>query len=186
MKYVLALAIFLISWAAFGYKVYDESIAQKEVESFIKKFHKNSPQKLRKRSLSFVPAIVHWSKEYEIDPLLTSTIISLESSFIPGSVGAVGEIGLMQLHWRGAKRGFDLSKPEEQIHAGVKHLSKCFELCDDELAKALTAYARGGCNKRYGGLKYRLRAYKRALTTHRIGAEKEILYEIQRALWRLR
>lgn len=166
MRYLLIFLLWFVSVFGLGFVIESEEKAYQEVTKFVEWYHQNLPNKMRRKALSLIPYIVEYSEQYEIDPLLTSTIIALESSFRPYVTGQIGERGLMQVHWRGAKKGFDMTNPGDQIHAGVKHLRYCFDKCGT-LERALTAYATGGCNKNFKMLRYRIRYYHKAIARFR-------------------
>lgn len=85
----------------------------KEVESHITWFHRNVSQKKKNKALKLAPAIVAEARARDFDPLLVSTIISLESGFQPSAEGGLGELGLMQVIPRGpCSKGQDLKTPE--------------------------------------------------------------------------
>ncbi len=170
-----------------GLTIDDTVDACHEVEQHINLFHFDSPDRIRKQALKYVSFVVHWSEEYQIDPLLTATIIDMESSWIPNRPGKRGEIGLMQILYPPFKKGFDMTKPTDQIHSGVKALRHCFDSCGGKLNRALTGYATGKCRKSYPGLKLRLKNYRKTLRIHRVKEKADpMIEEIDNILRELR
>jgi len=187
MRYILLLFVFVLGLFSLGITIDDTIDACNEVEQHVNLFHFDSPDRVRKQALKYVAFVVHWSEEYQIDPLLTATVIDMESSWIPNRPGKLGEIGLMQVHYSGFKKGFDLSKPTEQIHAGVKALRYCFDHCGQELNRGLTGYATGKCRNSYPGLRLRLKNYRKTLRVHRVKEKADpIINEIDNILREMR
>jgi hypothetical protein len=76
---------------------------------------------------------------------LLTVIAYRESSFNMEAIGAIGEVGLVQVHGIAA-RGCDLSTAFGQLSCGSAWLRRGFELCGGESwDRALTAYATGKC-----------------------------------------
>lgn len=169
MRLVLWIFILLIGLSGLTLKVYGSTKHLYEVENYIEDYFKNLPDHHRIRALSYAPLIVHWSEKYQVDPLLMTVIIAYESSFRSDVIGDNGKaFGLMQVRWPPSLRGFDMSNPSDQIHAGVKHFSiNCFIPCDYDIEESLTAYATGGCHKKFKGLRKRMRNYYKAIRIYR-------------------
>ena len=76
-------------------------IRLKEVRAYIDYFHRNAGRRMdRKKYIAkkmIAPLVVKYSMNNKIDPLLTSVIISYESSWMPGVKGDLKEAGLMQI-----------------------------------------------------------------------------------------
>jgi len=184
MKWLASIFVLILGFSALAYRVEDEAIALYEVNSHIRWFMQNRNPRLQQRALTFAPSVVHWSKKYSIDPLLTSLIITRESSYLPDQTGSIGEIGLMQVHSPRCKKGFDLTKEDDQIHAGVKCLRYCFDECNGRLDLAMTKYATGGCYKRYRNLKHWLKQYRKIIQLHRKPIPEALIEEIDIAISR--
>jgi len=167
MKYLLIVFIFILGLFSLGFDINDEVKATHEVRGYIEWFHQNVHEKYKNRAWKLAPIVVHYAGMYRIDHLLVAVFISCESSWKWKSIGKKGEIGLLQVHWYEAKKGFDLSKPEDQIHAGVKWMRHCFDACDQKLDCALNLYATGSKRKKWKKLDRRLRLYREAVRRHR-------------------
>jgi hypothetical protein len=80
---------------------------------------------------------------------IADAVVDVESNYDPSTIGAVGEIGLMQIRPEtAAMLGFrgsndELAKPEINIHYGVIYLSKAWRLADGDLCRALMKYRAG-------------------------------------------
>jgi len=80
---------------------------------------------------------------------IAEAVVRVESSFDPTTIGAVGEIGLMQVRpGTAAMLGFkgstaELAKPEINIHYGVTYLGKAWRLANGDLCRALMKYRAG-------------------------------------------
>ena len=71
-------------------------------------------------AVSYIPIIIKYSKQYEIDPFLATYILARESSFKMHGIGkAKGEKGLMQVHGLAAKNQ-NLKTADGQIKAGIR------------------------------------------------------------------
>lgn len=175
----LLTAWILISSVAIANEIDRETIASIEVtryiDSWVSKYSPGYQNVLKRRALPHVPSVVKWSLYYDIDPLLTAVTISLESSWIKGATGAIGEVGLMQVHSPKAKKGFDLSTGDGQIQAGVHWLRVCIDECNGSLEQGVNNYGTGSCTKEWSMRDYRLRKYRKAvrLTRGKHGQEKE-------------
>jgi soluble lytic murein transglycosylase-like protein len=131
-----------------------EAQATAEVTRYIETWAQKYPAS-RRRALAHVASVAHWATVYDVDPLLVAVIVSAESSWRYDATGAVGEIGLMQLHpTTAAKVGedVDLATGDGQIHAGVQWLRRCIELCGGDARRGLGAYASGSCSSNWSML----------------------------------
>lgn len=91
------------------------------------------------------PIIFRIAGEEGIDPLLVKSIIKVESDFNPDAVSPAGAMGLMQImemiaHSYNVKNPFD---PEENLHAGIRHLSWLLRSLKNDTPLALAAYHAG-------------------------------------------
>ena len=152
--------------------VADEKSDAEELRAYITDFMQPiSKTRIYKRrlkaALELVPVVVTHARLQEIDPLLVAVVISFESSWDFTAVGKLGERGLMQLHGP-PTRGFDMSDPVQQIAAGCAHLARALEFCKGDLPGALSRYGTGGeCRPVARFVKWRLRAYQRAVRKYR-------------------
>jgi soluble lytic murein transglycosylase-like protein len=80
---------------------------------------------------------------------IADAVVDIESNYDPSAIGAVGEIGLMQIGpGTAAMLGFrgsagELAKPEVNIHYGVAYLSKAWRLANGDLCRTLMKYRAG-------------------------------------------
>jgi len=107
-------------------------------------------------------AIVTAAREHNIPPTLLTTITYLESTFDITAKGALGEIGLTQVHGTAAK-GCELETIKGQLDCGARWLETQYQKCGTWKG-ALTAYAtKGMCSTASGRVKsvinYRLRKW---------------------------
>ena len=93
----------------------------------------------------FQQTINEASNRYGIDPSLVEAVIRTESGFNPLAMSKKGATGLMQLSDATANfyHVFDSLSPEENINAGVKHLSRLLTRYKGDLALVLAAYNAG-------------------------------------------
>lgn len=80
---------------------------------------------------------------------IAESVAAIESGYDPAAVGAVGEIGLMQVRPEtAAMLGFkgdltELARPEVNIHYGVTYLGQAWRLANGDLCRALMKYRAG-------------------------------------------
>nr|WP_240543133.1 transglycosylase SLT domain-containing protein [Bradyrhizobium canariense] len=80
---------------------------------------------------------------------IAEAVVFVESGYNPGTIGAVGEIGLMQIRPEtAAMLGFrghnaELAEPDINIHYGVLYLSRAWRLAGGDLCRALMKYRAG-------------------------------------------
>jgi len=118
-----------------------------EVERFdyfdLKVYHRRLATRLPK----YQPILMAASREFNFDWRLIAAQMYQESHFRRYARSHAGAYGLMQLTKRTAKSFgvTDITNPEQNIYAGVKHLRKLFDYIDienesDRLSLALAAY----------------------------------------------
>jgi soluble lytic murein transglycosylase-like protein len=84
-----------------------------------------------------------------LPPDIADAVAAIESGYDPGAIGAVGEIGLMQVRPEtAAMLGFkgdlaELARPDVNIHYGVTYLSEAWRLANGDLCRALMKYRAG-------------------------------------------
>lgn len=124
------------------------------------------PQRLTDAQ-GMIPIVLKYGERYNVDPLLTSTILRYEGSWRKGRKGARGEVGPMQVMPRYFK-DFDLTTLDGQIHAGISHLRTSLDKCKGNVARALYYYASNKC-VRTPPRKFRWRAnqYHKAVAKYR-------------------
>lgn len=107
--------------------------------------------------LDYVDYINKYSREYDIDPLLVSAIINVESKYKKDAVSPKDARGLMQIgpttgKWAGEELNIEnynenmLFIPETNIRIGVWYLSKLKNQFGDNLDLILAAYNAGSGN----------------------------------------
>lgn len=112
------------------------------------------PERLE-RALELMPTVEGYSAIHAFDPIVPVVVISCESAWHTDRPGAIGEIGLMQVHGACA-HGYDLTVPEQQIQAGIACLAKARDACDGSLRQTLTMYQSGSCKARTARTKRRI------------------------------
>src|SRR6516165_11656589 len=103
-----------------------------------------------------------------LDPALIDAVIKVESDYRPDTIGAAGEIGLMQVRPSTARLlGFggtdrELAQPATNIRLGVTYLAKAWSLARGDLCRALMKYRAGHGEEQMTPLsvKYFRRAYE--------------------------
>jgi hypothetical protein len=89
------------------------------------------------------------AEQVGLPPDLADAVVQVESSYVPGAVGGVGEVGLMQIRpataamlgYRGTLAG--LYEPKTNIRYGVAYLGRAWQLADGDLCRALMKYRAG-------------------------------------------
>lgn len=140
------------------------------ITDFMKPISKTRPYKKRlELALKLIPTIIEQCWAHMIDPLLVvSAIIPFESSWDPGALGERGECGYMQIMpGNKSHTGEDICDPRVNISLGVEMLANSLRACGT-LPGALSYYGTGKeCLPIARFVKYRLRAYKRAVKRFR-------------------
>jgi transglycosylase-like protein with SLT domain len=94
-------------------------------------------------------AIRREAEQAGLPPDVADAVAQIESSYNPGAVGGVGEVGLMQIRpstaamlgYRGTLAG--LFEPKMNIRYGVAYLGRAWQLADGDLCRALMKYRAG-------------------------------------------
>jgi soluble lytic murein transglycosylase-like protein len=95
---------------------------------------------------------------FGVPPELVDAVMAAESSYNPATVGASGEIGLMQLMpATAALLGFtgtpaELAVPETNIHYGVMYLAAAWRLAGEDICTATMKYRAGHAETRFSYL----------------------------------
>jgi len=90
-----------------------------------------------------------------VDPGLVTAVVQIESAFLPEAVSPKGALGLMQLMpATAAELGVtDPFEPDQNLAAGVRHLSSLLSRYDGDVRRALAAYNAGAASvDRHGGI----------------------------------
>ena len=135
-----------------------ETYYRYKIVSYIDSFFSNVSLAKKKRAIDLIPEILRVGKKYNVCPIMITITISHESSFKSDVVGAIGEIGLMQVHGVAAK-GFNLKKVRDQLEAGTRTLKMGLQRCDD-VQEVFNYYMTGNCNVATGGSKRRYKIYQ--------------------------
>jgi len=107
--------------------------------------------------LHYRDVVLRHAAEHQIDPLLVTAVMHVESSFRPNAVSPKGAKGLMQLmpstaEWAASQMGMStyseemLFDPEINVSIGVWYLANLRRLFDNDTALALAAYNGGRAN----------------------------------------
>ncbi len=98
--------------------------------------------------------IVEKSGKHEIDPLLISAIMAVESDFNPEAVSDKGAIGLMQLMPETAgELGVNPHNMSQNVEGGTRYIKQMLEKFSGDLKLALAAYNAGpNAVIRHGGI----------------------------------
>jgi hypothetical protein len=97
----------------------------------------------------FCELIEQEAKRTGLDPALVDAVIKVESDYRPDTIGAAGEIGLMQVLPSTARLlGFDgtdqeLAEPAANIRLGATYLAKAWNRAQGDLCRALMKYRAG-------------------------------------------
>lgn len=149
----------------------DFEVEVRAVDFAIRHYMRLNPGKRIMRSAEIrkemAEAIVSAARKHEVPPLLLTTIIYHESTFETSAKGALGEIGLMQVHGLAA-RGCDLQTLEGQLDCGAEWLAHFYPKCQTWKG-AVTAYGtRGSCvattPRNEDKMRYRLKQWAKVET----------------------
>jgi soluble lytic murein transglycosylase-like protein len=105
--------------------------------------------------MPFGEEILRAASHNEVDALLVSAIVEMESGFDPSAVSPAGALGLMQVMPTTSGPGVftNLTDPEENLDAGTRYLGELLTRFDGDLTLVLAAYNAGPANvRRYGGV----------------------------------
>jgi hypothetical protein len=105
-----------------------------------------------------LPLIIREAEKEGLPPALADAVTEVESGFNPLAVGAVGEVGLMQIRpqtaamlgYKGGQIG--LFEPEANVHFGVKYLARAWRLANGDLCRTLMKYRAGHGEERMSPL----------------------------------
>jgi hypothetical protein len=95
------------------------------------------------------------AQAFGVPPELVDAVMAAESSYNPATVGASGEVGLMQLMpATAAMLGFtgtlaELAVPEANIHYGVRYLAAAWQLAGHDICTATMKYRAGHGETRF-------------------------------------
>ena len=107
------------------------------------------------KALKFYPLIEQYSKEYNVDPLLITSVIKVESNFNPDAKSKKGAIGLMQIMPSTAKEISEkylniynyneekLYEPELNIKLGVYYVKILSDMFNNNINLVLASYNAG-------------------------------------------
>lgn len=95
--------------------------------------------------------ILREARQAGLDPALVDAVMKVESGYRADTIGAAGEIGLMQLRPATARLlGFmgsnqELAEPATNTRLGVIYLAKAWKLAQGDFCRALMKYRAGHC-----------------------------------------
>lgn len=98
---------------------------------------------------TYVGMVRRAATERGLPPDLAEAVAQIESSYDPGVVGTVGEVGLMQVrHPTAQMLGFkgtvaELARPSENVRYGVAYLAGAWGLARGDVCRALMKYRAG-------------------------------------------
>lgn len=104
---------------------------------------------------NFLTDVVYYSKKFNVDSMLITAIIKVESDFNPLAVSVDGAMGLMQIMPEVASRYKvkDPFNPKENIMGGTAHLSFLMNTFDYNIPLVVAAYNAGDkAVKKYKGI----------------------------------
>jgi len=87
--------------------------------------------------------ILHWAKQYGLDPNLIAVVMQIESCGNPRAVSSAGALGLFQVmpfHFAGGEDAFD---PDTNARRGLSYLKAAMERAQGKVALALAGYNGG-------------------------------------------
>lgn len=141
----------------------DVEIDKHEVErnKVINVISQNNPELTTEQVEGYADNIVKLSQDYELEPMLITSVMYQESRFDPNAISCCGAIGLMQVMPStgkifGYSRG-DLFIPEHNMRAGTAYLKYLHDLYNGNSTKAISAYCHGPGNVSRGN--YNLQYY---------------------------
>ena len=141
MKNIVLILFFLFPLEAYSTETTDISDA---IKWLVRTNHRHQMwTNIRARS-KIAEWILSAAIEQRLDPYLLIGMAYHESTFRPGVIGALGEVGLIQVakHVRLECEcdGYDMVVPLDQLRCGARHLRRMIDRCGS-LRSGLTAYA---------------------------------------------
>jgi soluble lytic murein transglycosylase-like protein len=112
-------------------------------------FSKSSPRKLI-NARKLIPVVLDASERHNVNPVLIASIISYESTWNYAAIGALGEIGLMQVNNKIVGKD-----PSNQLDVGISMLKDSYARCGSVIG-AISYYATGHTCKPYKGAEKRI------------------------------
>ena len=145
MKLITLILIFTFS----VFNSCDSFAGESQLEKYVAHFHQNVSQSRLNRALKYIPMVETESTAAGFDPVLIGVLISLESSWLPDSLGKIGEKGFLQVVPDSVcSKGFDLDDTTQSLRAGLNCLKMHQVHCDGTLEQTLTSYASGRCRSK--------------------------------------
>jgi soluble lytic murein transglycosylase-like protein len=114
-----------------------------------------TPEIMEQRADRYMPSMIRYAAQHEVDIDLVRAVITVESCFDPRAVSVAGAHGLMQLMPETARRYgiLDRFNPEQNLSAGIHHLKDLLVNFEDNIHLSVAAYNAGAGNvKKYKGI----------------------------------
>lgn len=112
--------------------------------TFLEQNKKEKDNNLNTTNPKIGSMILEKSKRYEIDPLLISAIMAIESDYNHNVISDKGAIGLMQIMPETAQLlGIDPYDMNQNIEGGIKYFKQMLEKFSGDVKLALAAYNAG-------------------------------------------
>jgi len=107
--------------------------------------------------IKYKSIIVEYSKQFDLQPELVSSLIYAESSFDKDAISNMGAVGLMQVLPSTAEEiahklnvnGYDMTSPEDNIRFGCYYLRYLLDIYEGDVVYSLCAYNAGLNNVSY-------------------------------------
>lgn len=133
MKKII-LILFFISFFSFS--------GEMEMIAYMKK---NNSRLSEKEARDIYKNVVHYSAEYDFDPILVFSVMKTESNFRHSTVSTAGARGLMQLMPENFKEFKVDNSIKGNIKGGIEHLKRDYDDTQD-ITKTLVCY-NAGCGR---------------------------------------
>lgn len=88
-------------------------------------------------------AVLRWSAEYDLPPLLVAIVMQIESCGAPQVVSSAGAVGLFQVMPYHFAPNENSSDPEVNAIRGLTYLARAYELAQGDIRKTLAGYNGG-------------------------------------------
>lgn len=160
--HVVCLVVLLSSTWALCQEIDRFAIADAEVSRFLAAWTNNMNAEKRMRRYAHKASVVNWSIHFDLDHLLVSRLMAMESSWRPNVRGARGEWGLMQIMNEKILKEYPTltTDPDMNVKAGCALLRQCIDSCPT-LKSAVGKYGTGHCTEKGSWLENRWKQYQK-------------------------